>query len=75
MFSQIIPVPKPVLARAVIGDMIIAVLRGGKVTGSQIHISGSSHPSCTQANCFDLHTESTIQASGKSEFSLYSSRR
>ena len=39
MFSQIIPVTKPVLARAVIGDMIIAVLRGGKVTGSQIHIS------------------------------------
>ena len=60
MFSQIIPVPKPVLARAVIGDMIIAVLRGGEVTGSQAHISGSSYPSCTQADCFDLDVELTI---------------
>ena len=71
MFSQIIPVTKPVLARAVIGDMIIAVLRGGEVTGSQAHISGSSYPSCTQADCFDLGVELTIQAAGRNSGFLY----
>ena len=74
MFSKIIPAPKPVPACVTAGDMIIAVLRGGEVIVSQAHISGSSYPSCTQADCFDLGVELTIQAAGKKQwFSLRSS--
>jgi len=51
--------------------MIIAVLRGGEVTGSQAHISGLSYPSCTQADCFDLSVELTIQAAGRNSGFLY----
>ena len=51
--------------------MIIAVLRGGEVTGSQAHISGSSYPSCTQADCFDLDVDPTIQAAGRNSGFLY----
>jgi len=43
IFSKIIAVPKPVPpASAATGDMIIAVLRGGEITGSQTRVSGSS---------------------------------
>ena len=72
IFSKIIAVPKPVPpASAATGDMIIAVLRGGEVTGSQAHISGLSYPSCTQADCFDLSVELTIQAAGRNSGFLY----